>query len=142
MRWHIFLYSLAALTVDTVAFAATPVTEATLRGTWKEKSGDKVYVFGNKHEFEYRFLNNRYVNNVKQEWVEREAGAWEFGPEICALGNIKGNLFTHVGTQRCCHTAYFLGSNLVLTSVAPPRFEGACSDRVLVREPSEAQTKQ
>ncbi len=130
----------AILLVNTTAFAASPVTAGNIRGVWKEKSGDNVYVFGSNHEFEYRYLNNRYVNNVKQEWVERESGAWQFAPEMCELGKQKGNLMIHVGTKRCCHVAFFLGANLVLNSVAPPQFDGVCSDRVLVKESAQSET--
>ncbi len=129
-----FVTTLTVLALSTAAIAATPVTESKLRGVWIEKGGDTVYSFGKNHEFEFR-----YVNSATKK-VESELGAWEFGLGMCELGKARGNIFTHVGTQRCCHNAYFLGTNLVLVSLAPQY--GACSDRVLVREPAKAQTRQ
>lgn len=131
------VYSVALLLapmVITAAYGASPVTEKTLRGMWKEKSGDNVYVFSSNHEFEYRYPTHRYVNNIKQEWIESETGAWQFGTEMCEFGKQKGNLMIHLGTKRCCHIAFFLGANLVLNTVSPQQFDNVCSDRVLVKQ--------
>lgn len=97
-----------------------------LSGVWKEKDGMAVYSFLRDHEFKYQYT---YPSREQ----EHKAGAYQTGADICSVGNINGNLMIHLGTERCCHIAYYLGKNLVLNAIIKPRFSGVCDDRVLVR---------
>lgn len=104
-------------------------------GVWKEKdagasAGTATYTFQKDHEFEFRRI-------YKDGSGGKESGAWEMGSDICWIGDrgTKGNLMIHLGTDRCCHLAYFLGKNLILSNVGGSTFSwSVCADRVLVRE--------
>lgn len=97
-----------------------PLSDALL-GTWIEKHGDTSYNFGHGHSLVFR--TGRFAKH----------GVWTYAPGACAVGESQGNLYIQAGTDRCCHNASLMGSNLVLTAVVQPRFVGVCSDRVLVR---------
>jgi hypothetical protein len=130
---HTFLICFALAFAVPVS-AASPLTSDAITGAWKEKSGDATYTFGSGYNFEFRRAPNTRVQN---DFGTVESGIWTIAPENCAVGSAKGNLYIQAGTERCCHNAYFLGNNLVLTAVVQPRFVGVCSDRVLIREPSQ-----
>ncbi|MGY1411247.1 hypothetical protein ACW5EG_16955 [Luteimonas sp. A611] len=99
-----------------------PLQDALL-GIWVERHGDTSYSFMLEHSLEFR--TGRLAKH----------GVWTYAPGNCAVGESQGNLYIQAGTERCCHNASLLGSNLVLTAVVQPRFVGVCSDRVLVRGP-------
>ena len=113
--------------VACVCGSARAADKIELLGVWKEKDGTAVYSFLRGHEFKYQYI---YPSREQK----RKSGAYQTGTDICSVGNINGNLMIHLGTERCCHIAYFLGKNLVLNSIAKPRFGGVCDDRVLVKE--------
>jgi hypothetical protein len=98
-----------------------PISNSLL-GTWVEKHGNTSYTFGSGYNLEFR------TRGLAQH------GIWAYAPGNCAVGDSQGNLYIQAGTDRCCHSASLLGSNLVLSAVVQPRFVGVCSDRVLVRE--------
>ena len=81
------------------------------------------------HEFEY-------WNTYPSRDEVHKKGTWQTGADMCWVGDggVKGNLMIHLGTERCCHRAYFLGKNLVLNSLAKPRYGGVCDDRVLIKD--------
>ena len=110
-----------------------PISSSDLFGTWVEKSGDASFIFGDGYNFEYRVPPNPKL--LGDSGTDGK-GIWTLGPGSCSVGDTKGNLYIQSGTSRCCHNAYFLGANLVLTAVVPPRFIGVCSDRVLIRPDS------
>lgn len=106
--------------------AAIAADEIQLSGIWKEKDGTAVYSFLRDHEFEYQYTYPRVQ--------ERKSGAYQTGADVCSVGNMTGNLMIHLGTEKCCHIAYFLGKNLVLNAIAKSPFSSVCDDRVLIRE--------
>jgi len=107
------------------------MTVESLTGSWKEKSGNAIYIFGDAYNFEYHLAPNP---RVQKDLGFVQKGIWTLSTENCSVGQAKGNLYIQAGTDRCCHNAYFLGENLVLTALAPPTFGGVCSDRVLIRD--------
>ena len=130
-----YLAVLVASAYSVSVLAATSVSPSALLGVWKEKdevaSGATVtYTFQKDHEFEIRRI-------YKDGSGGKEFGAWQMGTDVCWIGDrgTKGNLMIHLGTDRCCHLAYFLGKNLILNNVGNPTTSySVCADRVLVRE--------
>ena len=130
-----FVAVLFALALSGSVLAASNLSPSELLGVWKEKTGDPsgstiTYAFQKDHEFEFTQIH-------KDGSGGKKSGAWQIGGDICWIGDrgTKGNLMIHLGTDRCCHLAYFLGKNLILSNVGGSTFSwSACADRVLVRE--------
>ena len=110
------------------------ITQNALTGTWVEKAGNATYTFGDGYNFEFHLAPNP---RVLGDFGTVGKGIWTLAPDSCSVGSTKGNLYIQSGTDRCCHSAYFLGNNLVLTAIVRPQFIGVCSDRVLVRQESQ-----
>lgn len=79
-----------------------------LLGVWHEREGDAVYKFRKDHEFQYE--------DVLAGKQRKAYGVWESRTFLCSLRE-GGNLMIHYETYRCCHRAYFLGKNLILSKV-------------------------
>lgn len=129
---QVYVSMLMALALSGSVLAASSISPNALLGVWKEKDAGAFYVtytFQNDHEFEFRQI---YKNGKE----DQESGAWEFGTDICRIGDEgKGNLMIHLGTDQCCHLVYFLGKNLILDNVSGFRaINDVCADRVLVKE--------
>lgn len=130
-----YVTGLVALSLSGSVLAASGLSPSALLGVWKEKDegasgGTITYTFQKDHEFEIRRI-------YKDGSGGKESGAWQMGSDICWIGDrgTKGNLMIHLGTDRCCHLAYFLGKNLILNNVGSPTTGySAYADRVLVRE--------
>ena len=130
-----YVTGLVALAFSGTVLAASSIRPGAFLGVWKEKDpgvagGTITYTFQKDHEFEIRRI-------YKDSSGGKESGAWETGADICWIGNTgtKGNLMIHLGSDRCCHLAYFLGKNLTLNNVGNPTTDySVCADRVLVRE--------
>ena len=132
MIWKCFSIVVAfvvAVTGSSV-FSADDISPNNLLGVWKEKDGGAIYSFMKEHEFEFYFMP---TDQTKYQGA-RHKGVWRMGPGICWVGEMKGNLMIHVGTDRCCFLAQILGKNLVLSIIGIGRSYSVCSDRVLVRE--------
>ncbi len=130
-----FVTVLFALALSGSVLVASNISPSELLGVWKEKnryvSGSTItYTFQNDHEFEFTRILKDGSGGIT-------SGAWEMGSRICWISDkgTKGNLMIHLGTDRCCHLAYFLGKNLILSNVSGERSSwSVCADRVLVRE--------
>jgi hypothetical protein len=109
------------------------ITQSDLTGTWVEKSGNATYVFGDGYNFEFRRAPDPQMGG---DFGTVGRGIWTLARDGCSVGSTKGNLYIQSGTDRCCHNAYFLGDNLVLTAIVRPQFISVCSDRVLTRQQS------
>lgn len=122
-----------ALCLVMPAHAESPLTQSALTGTWVEKAGEATYVFGDGYNFEYRRSPHPRLSG---DVGTIQKGIWRLASDICSVGSSKGNLYVQAGTERCCHSAYFLGNNLVLTAIPEPMqaLNVVCSDRVLVRQ--------
>ena len=121
-----------------VTLAADATISTALLGVWKEKTGNTTYSFLKDHEFQYQEYHDPPAR------PQEKKGVWEAGKDSCCLeGNrtTAGNLMIRVGTDVCCHNAYFLGKNLVLSALSAPRYTGPCSNRVLTREASNEDRK-
>jgi hypothetical protein len=128
-----FLAAITPLLLCGSVFSATSIGPGSLTGTWKEKEkglyGVSTYNFQKDYEFQFVQEDGGKVNT--------QSGAWQLAEGICWLGDkgAKGNLIIHLGTDRCCHLAYFLGKNLVLNNVGNyASGSDVCANRVLVRE--------
>jgi hypothetical protein len=122
---------LMALAFSGSVLAASSISPNALLGLWKEKHVGVYHVtysFQKDHEFEFRQI---YHDGSE----DKESGAWQFGTDICWVSDTgtKGNLMIHLGTDRCCHLAYFLGQNLILSEVGS-NLGDVCNDRVLVKD--------
>ena len=130
-----FVTVLFALALSGSVLAASNISPSELLGVWKEKNRDVsgstiTYTFQNDHEFEF-------TQFPEDGSSSKNPGAWQMGRDICRINDTgtKGNLMIHLGTDRCCHLAYFLGKNLILSNVSGERSSwSVCADRVLVRE--------
>ena len=131
-------FSVAVLFVSAFAgsvLAMSNVSPSEIFGIWTEKTRDLsgttiTYNFQKDHEFAFTQI-------YKDSSDGKKSGAWQMGSDICWVGDrgTKGNLMIHLGTDRCCHLAYFLGKNLILSNVGGSNSSwSACADRVLVRE--------
>jgi hypothetical protein len=134
MRRRFYLSVLFTLILSGYVLAASAITSNDLLGVWKKKTavlGTPVtYVFQKDHEFEF-------IQTYRDGSGGKKTGAWQMGERMCWVGDggIKGNLMIHIETDQCCHLAYFLGKNLILSNIGGSRLSWSpCADRVLVRE--------
>jgi len=123
---HLLLGICLPLVIGPIHFAIA-IDGNSLLGEWKEKDGDAVYVFKNNHEFEGTF------EVLLSDKTSHRFGAWQTGTELCSSGKTKGNLTIYVGTQLCCHSAFFLGENLILQSIGSVT-SVVCLNRVLIKK--------
>jgi len=122
--YHFYVTVLFASALCGSVLAANSIIPSELLGVWKEKDtgypGVLTYTFQKDHEFIFTRIFGDGSGGKK-------LGAWQTGKGRC-------DLMIHLGTDKCCHQAYFLGKNLILTDVdGYSSSSSVCADRVLVR---------
>lgn len=93
-----------------------PLTEATLTGTWLV-SGSKTketLTFSGKNDFVYSFVRRKNDGKDIPPTAQKSKGAYKLTAGACSAGQAQGNLWMVKESNRCCFSAYTMGTTLVL----------------------------
>ncbi len=96
-----------------------PLTEATLTGTW-QVSGSKsneALTFSGKNDFVYSYVQKKKDGKDIPPTTQKSDGAYRLIAGACSAGQAQGNLWMVKESNRCCFSAYTMGTTLVLDEV-------------------------
>ena len=96
-----------------------PLTEAALTGTW-QVSGSKfkeTLTFSGKNDFVYSYVQRKKDGKDIPPTAQKSEGAYKLTTGACSAGQAQGNLWMVKESNRCCFSAYTMGTTLVLDEV-------------------------
>ncbi len=117
------LKAILILCVLATAFAShaqhPPLTEANLTGTW-QVNGSKIkemLTFSGKNDFVYSYVQRKKDGKDIPLTAQKSEGAYKLTAGACSAGQEQGNLWMVKESNRCCFSAYTMGTTLVLDEV-------------------------